>query len=85
LCRSVKLVRGFGDCYGYFLVACGVADIMIDLKMAYHDVAPMPPIFEGAGGRLTALNGASDPHAGNSLATNGLLHDQVIGILNSCG
>ena len=83
LCRSVKLVRGFGDCYGYFLVASGAADIMIDLIMNYHDVAPMPPLLEGAGGRLTALSGASDPRAGNSLATNGLLHDQVIALLNS--
>jgi myo-inositol-1(or 4)-monophosphatase len=83
LCRSVKLVRGFGDCYGYFLVASGAADIMIDLIMNYHDVAPMPPLIKGAGGRLTALSGAPDPRAGNCVATNGLLHDRVIALLDS--
>jgi myo-inositol-1(or 4)-monophosphatase len=82
LATSSGVVRGFGDCYGYFMVACGVADVMLDPVMSYHDVAPLLPVVEGAGGRLTDLAGHVDLKTGNSLATNGLLHDQVISILS---
>ena len=81
LATSSGVVRGFGDCYGYFLVACGVADVMLDSIMSYHDVAPLLPVIEGAGGRLTDTSGRVDLKAGNSLATNGLLHDQVVSML----
>lgn len=81
LATSSGVVRGFGDCYGYFLVACGVADVMLDPIMSYHDVAPLLPVIEGAGGRLTDTGGRIDLKAGNSLATNGLLHDQVLSLL----
>ena len=30
LCGGVRLVRGLGDCYGYYLVARGLADVMIN-------------------------------------------------------
>ncbi|HMG36407.1 MAG TPA: inositol monophosphatase family protein [Blastocatellia bacterium] len=83
LCRIVSVVRGFGDCYGYFLVACGAADIMIDpFGVKRHDLAAIQPILEGAGGRLTSLNGFSDLDAGNAIATNSKLHAQILRILN---
>jgi histidinol phosphatase-like enzyme (inositol monophosphatase family) len=83
LCGRVELVRGFGDCYGYFLVAIGAADIMIDpVGLKYYDVAALGPVIEGAGGKLTNTNGRSDLYEGSALATNGLLHQQVLHILN---
>jgi myo-inositol-1(or 4)-monophosphatase len=83
LCQRVRLVRGFGDCYGYFLVACGLADLMIEpYALKYHDVAPMPPILEGAGGIFTTLKGDLQLNTGQGLATNRFLHDQVLRILN---
>ena len=82
LCRRVELTRGFGDCYGYFLVACGAADIMIDPILEYYDIAAMGPIIEGAGGRLSNINGGTDLHARNALATNGFLHEEVLRVLN---
>jgi histidinol phosphatase-like enzyme (inositol monophosphatase family) len=83
LSRSVNLVRGFGDCYGYLLVACGAADVMIDpAGVKRYDVAPLLPILEGAGGRFTSVAGAADVEAGSAVATNGLLHDQVLAVLN---
>jgi Archaeal fructose-1,6-bisphosphatase and related enzymes of inositol monophosphatase family len=48
LAKNVRLVRGFGDCYGYYLVATGLADLMIEPgQLKYYDVAPMPPILAG--------------------------------------
>ncbi len=82
LCTEVDLTRGFGDCFGYFLVASGAADIMIDPILEYHDVAALRPIVEGAGGRLTNRDGGRDLHIKNAVATNGYLHDQVLRVLD---
>lgn len=83
LARRVRLVRGFGDCYGYFLVACGRADVMIEpSQLKYYDVAPMPPILQGAGGLFTDLSGRIDLLNGQGLATNRLLHDEILRVLN---
>ena len=82
LSRNVKLYRTWGDCHGYFLVATGYADIMIDPIMHLWDVAPLIPIIRGAGGRITDYYGG-DPLKGEGVvATAGLIHDKVIGFLN---
>lgn len=82
LARRVRLVRGFGDCYGYYLVATGLADMMIEPgQLKYHDVAPMPPILAGAGGVFTDLAGKIDLLNGQGLATNKQLHEQILQVL----
>jgi histidinol-phosphatase len=83
LIESVELTRGFGDCYGYFLVASGAADIMVDPILAYHDLAALIPIIEGAGGRLTSRDGQDALTAKSAVATNGLLHDEVVRVLST--
>jgi myo-inositol-1(or 4)-monophosphatase len=84
LCRSVRLVRGLGDCYGYYLIARGLADVMVEpAALKYYDVAPLPPILEGAGGVFTTLNGDTDLHSGQGLATNRALHGQVLQALTA--
>src|SRR4029450_7018360 len=70
LCQSAGLVRGFGDCYGYFLVACGAADVMLDPIVNYYDVAPLWPILAGAGGIFGDWAGKTDYGATQALATN---------------
>jgi histidinol-phosphatase len=79
LSNKVRLVRGFGDCYGYSLVARGLADVMVEPRaLKYYDVAPMPPILQGAGGVFSTLKGDLDFGSGQGLATNGRLHEQII-------
>lgn len=86
LAQKVRLVRGFGDCYGYFLVACGLADLMIEPKgLQYYDVAPMAPILAGAGGVFSSLQGTLDFSSGQGLAANPALHAQVIAMSNLGG
>ncbi|MCG3159994.1 MAG: Histidinol-phosphatase [Acidobacteria bacterium] len=83
LARKVRLVRGMGDCYGYHLVARGLADVMIEpAALKYYDVAPMPPILEGAGGTFTTLGGDFDLSSGQGLATNRLLHEEILRVIN---
>jgi histidinol-phosphatase len=75
--------RGFGDYYGYCLVAAGKAEIYAEADLKPWDVAPMKILVEEAGGRLTDFAGKPDIYSGSVLATNGLLHDEALRLLTS--
>lgn len=83
LIQKVKLYRNWGDCYGYYLVATGFADIMIDPDMSIWDSMALIPVIRGAGGTITDYHG-HDPVAGKSIIAAGSskLHEEVIKILN---
>jgi myo-inositol-1(or 4)-monophosphatase len=82
LTRRVHLYRTWGDCHGYYLVATGYADIMVDPAMNVWDVAALVPVIEGAGGKITDYYGG-DPMSGEgAIATAGPLHEEVIRLLN---
>jgi histidinol phosphatase-like enzyme (inositol monophosphatase family) len=81
LTENTGVFRGWGDCYGYALVATGRAEIMVDPVLAPWDAGPMPVILEEAGGRYTSFAGTVDIHAASGVATNGLLHDAVLALL----
>ena len=70
--------RAFGDFWSYMLVAEGAVDIAAEPSLAVYDMAALVPIVTEAGGRFTSLAGKDGPWGGNALATNGLLHDQVL-------
>jgi histidinol phosphatase-like enzyme (inositol monophosphatase family) len=75
-------LRTWGDGYGYVLVATGRLEAMFDPVAELYDLAPVPVIIAEAGGRFTSLDGQEGPGHGNGLATNGLVHDEVLAILN---
>ena len=79
--RSGMTMRGWGDGYGYALVATGRAEVMVDPAIAPYDVAPMPVILAEAGGRFSDLAGAERIDTGSGVATNGRLHDRVLEVL----
>ncbi|MCY4371301.1 MAG: histidinol phosphate phosphatase [bacterium] len=79
--RSPLILRGWGDAFGYALVAGGRAEAMLDPVVKPWDIAPMAVIIPEAGGRFTDLNGEDGFHSGNGLATNGTLHDEVLQVL----
>ncbi len=82
LIKKVKLFRGWGDCYGYYLLASGFADIMIDPIMSPWDSLPLLPIIKGAGGTITDYQG-NNPVKGDSIvASNSFIHSDVIKLLN---
>ena len=78
-----KTSRTWGDCYGYVLVATGRADVMLDPVMNLWDCAPLLPIMEEAGGTFTDWRGVRTAAGGNSIATNGLLFDEVMELVNN--
>ena len=74
-------MRTWGDGYGYALVALGEADAMVDPICSAWDLAPMPAIISEAGGRFTDLTGADRHDGGHGLASNGHLHDELLGLV----
>ncbi len=82
LVDRAELSRTWGDCYGYVLVATGRAEVMIDPEMNVWDAAPLLPIIEEAGGRFTSWSGEATIRGGDSVATNGILHDLVLETLS---
>ena len=74
--------RGYGDFWQHCLVAEGAVDVACDRVMNVWDYAPVRLIVEEAGGRCTTFEGGA-PHAGGSfVATNGVLHEDVVGLLH---
>src|ERR1043165_6967717 len=78
-----RVSRTWGDCYGYVLVATGRADVMLDPVMNLWDCAPLLPIMEEAGGTFTNWRGVRTVDGGNSIATNGLLFEEVMKVVES--
>ena len=76
--RSVWRDRGFGDFWGYALVAEGAAEAMIEVGPHSWDLAAPSLIVEEAGGRFTDVHGNRSIHNGHALATNALVHDRVL-------
>lgn len=82
LIKKVKLYRQWGDCYGYYLLATGYADVMIDPIMSVWDTMALIPIIKGAGGIITDYHG-DNPLQGDSIIAAALgIHQQVLEILN---
>jgi histidinol-phosphatase len=78
LIRSAWRDRGFGDFWGYALVAEGAAEAMIEVGPKSWDLAAPSVVVEEAGGRMTDVHGARTIHGGTSLASNGILHDEIV-------
>jgi histidinol phosphatase-like enzyme (inositol monophosphatase family) len=77
---AAYITRTWGDCYGYLLVATGRAELMVDPIMNVWDAAAVQPIIEEAGGTFTDWQGNPTIHAGEGLATNGLIINEVLAI-----
>ncbi|MBE2198722.1 MAG: histidinol-phosphatase [Anaerolinea sp.] len=82
LVAATYVQRTWGDAYGYALVATGRAEIMIDPAMALWDCGPLQLILEEAGGTFTDWQGQATIYAGESVATNGRLYEQVMRVIH---
>ena len=71
-------MRTWGDGYGYVLVATGRVEAMIDPGLNLWDIAPMLVIISEAGGQITQWNGSNAAEAGDWLATNGAIHQELL-------
>jgi len=84
LVRRAKLVRTWGDCYGYLLLASGWSDISLDPIMNPWDIAALVPVIRGAGGVITDWQGGAPYPAQSTIAcATPALHAQVIATLGA--
>ncbi len=70
--------RGFGDFWGYALVAEGAAEAMFETGMHAWDLAAPQVIIEEAGGRVTDVTGSRRIDAPSFVGSNGLLHEDLL-------
>jgi len=82
LVNRARLVRTWGDCYGYLLLAAGRADVCLDPIMNPWDIAALVPIIRGAGGEITDWQGRPPYPAQSTVAAAPGLHAEVIRVLN---
>ena len=78
LLRQAWRDRGFGDFWGYALVAEGAAEAMIEVGMHAWDLAAPLVIIEEAGGRVTDFAGRRSIHEPTFAGSNGLLHETLL-------
>jgi histidinol-phosphatase len=74
--------RSLGDFWQHALVAEGSVDAAVDARLAAWDYSALMPILEEAGGRLSALDGGPPRPNEQVVTSNGLLHDELLALLN---
>ncbi len=83
LLARAKLVRTWGDCYGYLLLAAGWADVCLDPIMNPWDIAALVPVIRGAGGTITDWRGRAAYPAESTIAcATAELHAEVLRVAN---
>jgi histidinol phosphatase-like enzyme (inositol monophosphatase family) len=78
---ATRLQRSWGDAYGYVLLATGRAEVMLDPIVSVWDCAALLPVVTEAGGSFTDWSGAQTIHAGEAIATNRLVYDQLLALV----
>jgi histidinol phosphatase-like enzyme (inositol monophosphatase family) len=73
--------RGWGDCYGYALVARGAAEVMVDPKLNPWDIAALIPILEEAGGTFFDWTGQTRIDGGSGIGAPRALREQILSLL----
>ncbi|HEU5204533.1 MAG TPA: inositol monophosphatase family protein [Candidatus Limnocylindrales bacterium] len=75
--------RGYGDFWGYMLVAEGAAEAMVEADLSAWDLAGPLVVVEEAGGRMTTFDGVRSIHERSAFASNGLLHEELLARLHT--
>ena len=84
LIPQLNRLRGYGDFVHYHLLARGALDAVVESDVNILDIAALTVIVEEAGGRFTDLDGgAVTLETTTVLASNGPLHDDLLGALRA--
>lgn len=82
LMRDCWRTRAYGDFWSYMLVAEGAVDIASEPELELYDMAALVPIVVESGGEFTNLDGRPGPFGPGAIATNRVLHDEVVNRLS---
>ena len=80
LAEQSDSARGFADFEGYKNVLLGRADAMVDPGVQPYDICTPAVLIRAAGGRFTSLNGQETIYGPGAVASNGMVHDELIAI-----
>lgn len=84
LARRAWHARGLGDFWAHMLVAEGAVDGAVDNPgVSEWDLAAVQVIVEEAGGRFSDVHGVSRIDGGTAIASNGLLHDELLAAISA--
>lgn len=81
LSRDCWRTRAYGDFWPYMMVGEGSVDMCAEPELSLWDMAACAVVVQEAGGTFTGLDGRPGPHSGNAAASNGLLHEDLLGYL----
>jgi histidinol-phosphatase len=70
--------RSHGESSFYLELMRGRCDAVIEPEASLWDLAALKILVQEAGGRFTDLQGRDTAAGGSALATNGLLHDEIL-------
>jgi histidinol-phosphatase len=83
LADTARSSRSMGGFWQHMLVAEGSVEAAIDWTSKPWDLAPLGIIVEEAGGSSTTIGGVRSIYHGQLISTNGLVHKEVLSILNA--
>ncbi len=82
LCKKAGYLFGFNDAYSYAGAACGRMDFVVSAMDKPWDNAPISIIIHEAGGRFSDFRGVNAIDSGCTVVSNGLIHNQILEMLN---
>lgn len=83
LSETVRMRWFGGDCYAYCLLAAGHIDLVVESGLSAHDIDPLIPIIESAGGCITNWSGEPASGGGQAVACGDpKLHEEVLKVLS---
>lgn len=83
LSRDCWRTRAYGDFWPYMMVAEGAVDMCAEPELSLWDMAANAVIVQEAGGTFTGLDGREGPNSGDAAASNGLLHEDLLGYVGA--
>jgi histidinol-phosphatase len=83
LAAACDSARGFPDFDGYRQVLLGRSDAMVDPGVQPYDVCAPAVLIREAGGRFTSLQGEDTIYGGGAIASNGVIHDDLVAALSA--
>lgn len=83
LADACDIGRGCPDFDGYRQMLLGRSDAMVDPGVQPYDVCAPAVLIREAGGKFTSLTGEETIYGGGAIASNGLIHDELVAALQA--
>lgn len=83
LANACDIARGCPDFDGYRQILLGRSDAMVDPGVQPYDICAPAVLIREAGGRFTSFRGDDTIYGGGAIASNGVIHDELVAALNA--